>query len=352
MNSDQLLNSLKSVNYPGFSRDIVSFGLVNKASFESGKAVVKLELTSSDPQLPTLLKAQIEENLNKHPEISEKEVSVVVKKQANSSNEETNDSKIAGIKRIIAIASGKGGVGKSTLTANLGCALSRLGEDFSEPLKIGLMDCDVYGPSIPLLMGSNEKPQLLGENLLAPNESFGIKLMSMGLLIDEDSPVVWRGPMVMKTIQQFAAYVEWGELDYLLIDLPPGTGDAQLSLAQTLPLDGAVIVTTPQKAAVDVARRGARMFEKVNVPILGVVENMSYIENPDDGGKIFLFGNGGGKQTAEDLETQLLGMVPLNQEVREGGDHGIPVIISNPECNSSVAIAEIASKLMDAFEGN
>ena len=201
-------------------------------------------------------------------------------------------------------------------------------------------------------MGSNEKPQLLGENLLAPNESFGIKLMSMGLLIDEDSPVVWRGPMVMKTIQQFAANVEWGELDYLLIDLPPGTGDAQLSLAQTLPLDGAVIVTTPQKAAVDVARRGARMFEKVNVPILGVVENMSYIENPDDGGKIFLFGNGGGKQTAEDLETQFLGMVPLNQEVREGGDYGIPVIISNPECNSSVAIAEIASKLMDAFEGN
>ena len=158
--------------------------------------------------------------------------------------------------------------------------------------------------------------------------------------------------MVMKTIQQFAANVEWGELDYLLIDLPPGTGDAQLSLAQTLPLDGAVIVTTPQKAAVDVARRGARMFEKVNVPILGVVENMSYIENPDDGGKIFLFGNGGGKQTAEDLKTQFLGMVPLNQEVREGGDYGIPVIISNPECNSSVAIAEIASKLMDAFEGN
>ena len=150
------------------------------------------------------------------------------------------------------------------------------------------MDCDVYGPSLPLLMGSNERPQLLGENLLAPNESFGIKLMSMGLLIDEDSPVVWRGPMVMKTIQQFAANVEWGELDYLLIDLPPGTGDAQLSLAQTLPLDGAIIVTTPQKAAVDVARRGARMFEKVNVPILGVIENMSYLENPLNGNKDFL----------------------------------------------------------------
>ena len=352
MNSALLLDSLKSVNYPGFSRDIVSFGLVNEAIYKEGKAIVKIELTSSDPQLPTLLKTQIEDNLNQHSEISEKEISVVVKKQTSSSGEETNDSKIAGIKRIIAIASGKGGVGKSTLTANLGCALSRLGEDLPEPLKVGLMDCDVYGPSIPLLMGSNVRPHLLGENLLAPNESFGIKLMSMGLLIDDDSPVVWRGPMVMKTIQQFASNVEWGELDYLLIDLPPGTGDAQLSLAQTLPLDGAVIVTTPQKAAFDVARRGARMFEKVNVPILGVVENMSYLENPEDGGKNFLFGKGGGEQVARDLETQFLGMVPLNKEVREGGDHGIPVVISNPECNSSAALIEIASKLMDALKIN
>jgi len=352
MNSAQLLDSLKSVNYPGFSRDIVSFGLVNEAIYKEGKAIVKIELTSSDPQLPTLLKTQIEANLNQHSEISEKEISVIVKKQTSSSSEETNDSKIAGIKRIIAIASGKGGVGKSTLTANLGCALSRLGENLPEPLKVGLMDCDVYGPSIPLLMGSNVRPQLLGENLLAPNESFGIKLMSMGLLIDDDSPVVWRGPMVMKTIQQFASNVEWGELDYLLIDLPPGTGDAQLSLAQTLPLDGSVIVTTPQKAAVDVARRGARMFEKVNVPILGVVENMSYLENPEDGGKNFLFGKGGGEQVARDLETQFLGMVPLNKEVREGGDHGIPVVISNPECNSSASLIEIASKLMDALKVN
>ena len=352
MNSSKLLDSLKSVNYPGFSRDIVSFGLVNEATFESGKAIVKIELTSADPQLPPLLKKQIEENLNRHSEISEKEISVIVKKQASSSSEETNDSRISGIKRIIAIASGKGGVGKSTLTANLGCALARLGEDLPEPLKVGLMDCDVYGPSIPLLMGSNVRPQLLGENLLAPNESFGIKLMSMGLLIDEDSPVVWRGPMVMKTIQQFAANVEWGELDYLLIDLPPGTGDAQLSIVQTLPLDGAIIVTTPQKAAVDVARRGARMFEKVNVPILGVVENMSYLENPANGNKEFLFGMGGGQQTADDLHTELLGMVPLNQEVREGGDHGIPVVISNSECNSSVSVFGIASKILETFREN
>ena len=209
------------------------------------------------------------------------------------------------------------------------------------------MDCDVYGPSVPLLLGSTDRPKLIGENILAPNESFGIKLMSMGLLIDEESPVVWRGPMVMKTIQQFASNVEWGELDYLLIDLPPGTGDAQLSLAQTLPLNGAVIVTTPQKAAVDVARRGARMFEKVNVPILGVVENMSYLENPENGEKNFIFGQGGGDKTAQDLDTKLLGQVPLDQNVREGGDHGIPVVISHSECRASLAFKEIASKLME-----
>ena len=159
-----------------------------------------------------------------------------------------------------------------------------------QSLKIGLMDCDLYGPSVPLLIGTSDRPELVGENTLAPVESYGVKTISMGLLIDEESPVVWRGPMIMKTIQQFAHNVVWGELDFLLIDLPPGTGDAQLSLAQILPLDGALVVTTPQKAAVDVARRGARMFEKVNVPILGVVENMSYLLDEESGNKNHLFG--------------------------------------------------------------
>ena len=167
----------------------------------------------------------------------------------------------------------------------------------------------------------------------------------MGLLIDEESPVVWRGPMIMKTIQQFADNVRWGELDYLLIDLPPGTGDAQLSLTQVLPLDGAVIVTTPQKAAVDVARRGARMFEKVNIPLLGVVENMSYLLDPESGKKSYLFGQGGGSTTAQQLKTVFLGEVPLDQEVREGGDHGTPVVVVNPENPSSESITEIARKL-------
>ena len=347
MNSEKLLESLKKVNYPGFSRDIVSFGLVNEAKFDNGIAHIKIELTSTDPKLPLHLKSQIEEVLGQNDEITETDIAIAVKKDAHLSSSDAGENRISDIDKIIAIASGKGGVGKSTLAVNLACALSRLGESLPQPLKVGLMDCDVYGPSVPLLLGSTDRPKLIGENILAPNESFGIKLMSMGLLIDEESPVVWRGPMVMKTIQQFANNVEWGELDYLLIDLPPGTGDAQLSLAQTLPLHGAVIVTTPQKAAVDVARRGARMFEKVNVPILGVVENMSYLENPENGEKSYIFGQGGGEKTSQDLDTRLLGKVPLDQNVRQGGDYGIPVVISHSECGASLAFKEIASKLME-----
>jgi len=209
------------------------------------------------------------------------------------------------------------------------------------------MDCDVYGPSVPLLIGASGQPQALGENLIAPVESYGVKVMSMGLLVDEETPVVWRGPMVMKTIQQFAGNVEWGELDILFIDLPPGTGDAQLSLAQTMPLDGVVIVTTPQKAAVDVARRGARMFEKVNVPILGVIENMSFLLNEETNEKSYLFGQGGGPTTAQALSTAFLGEIPIHEEIRMGGDHGVPITKSNPDHFASEAIRSVAKEIIE-----
>lgn len=350
MNNDSLLKILETVKYPGFSRDIVSFGLVREAFLENGLATVKIEVGGSDPSLPLHLKREIEITLNKEESISEVEVQVVVSKNSGNEAESSGDqgSTLARVKRIIAIASGKGGVGKSTVAANLACALSQLkkGDGTDETLSVGIMDCDLYGPSIPLLLGASEQPSALEDNLLAPVESFGIQVMSMGLLVDEETPVVWRGPMVMKTIQQFATNVEWGELDYLLIDLPPGTGDAQLSLAQILPLDGVIIVTTPQKAAVEVARRGARMFEKVNVPILGVVENMSYLLNESTGEKSFLFGKGGGPTTAQSLNTLFLGEIPLHEEVRQGGDHGIPTTIGNPENPSSVALVKIANDLL------
>ena len=349
MSNEAILNILKQVKYPGFSRDIVSFGLVQKAELHDKLAKVTLELSTADQTLPNAIKKEVEEALLANDTIEEAEVLVTVKSnqgtaagQAQQSNEN-----LSGVKRIIAIASGKGGVGKSTLTVNLASALARMKNEKDEPLKIGIMDCDLYGPSVPLLLGAADRPELVGDNILAPVESYDIKFISMGLLIDEESPVVWRGPMIMKTIQQFADNVRWGELDYLLIDLPPGTGDAQLSLAQVLPLDGAVIVTTPQKAAVDVARRGARMFEKVNVPLLGVVENMSYLLDPESGKKSYLFGQGGGSTTAHQLKTVFLGEVPLDQEVREGGDHGTPVVVVNPENPSSESITEIARKLTE-----
>jgi len=349
MSNEAILNILKRIKYPGFSRDIVSFGLVQKAELNGKLAKVTLEISTADQTLPNAIKKEVEEALLTDDTIEETEVLVTVKSNqvtATGQSQQSNEN-LSGVKRIIAIASGKGGVGKSTLTVNLASALARMKNEKDEPLKVGIMDCDLYGPSVPLLLGAADRPELVGDNILAPVESYDIRFISMGLLIDEESPVVWRGPMIMKTIQQFADNVRWGELDYLLIDLPPGTGDAQLSLAQVLPLDGAVIVTTPQKAAVDVARRGARMFEKVNVPLLGVVENMSYLLDPESGKKSYLFGQGGGSTTAHQLKTVFLGEVPLDQEVREGGDHGTPVVVVNPENPSSESISEIAKKLTE-----
>ena len=214
--------------------------------------------------------------------------------------------------------------------------------------RVGLLDCDIYGPSLPLMMGLQGRPEIEGEGAesrLLPMERHGVKVMSMGFLVDDDTPVVWRGPMIMKTIQQFVQNVKWGELDILIVDLPPGTGDAQLSLVQTLPLDGAVIVTTPQPAAANVARKGGLMFQKVNVPLLGVAENMSYFIDPA-GVKHTLFGEGGGIITAERLGTVMLGQVPLLPEIREGGDRGEPVVVSAPQGEAAKAFQSIAEALM------
>ena len=349
MSEDLILNLLKNVKYPGFSRDLVSFGLVQQAEMDGKTAKVVLELSTTDPTLPQTIKKDVETALLADDAIESAEVMIRVKKKKETAapTDGPGDENLSGVKRIIAIASGKGGVGKSTLAVNLACALARMKSTEGEFLKVGLMDCDLYGPSVPLLIGASGRPELVGDNILAPVESYGVKSISMGLLIDEESPVVWRGPMIMKTIQQFAHNVVWGDLDYLLIDLPPGTGDAQLSLAQILPLDGAVLITTPQKAAVDVARRGARMFEKVNVPILGVVENMSFLLDDESGKKTYLFAQGGGATTAQVLKCPFLGEIPIHEEVRLGGDHGTPVVVANEENPSSKEIYLIAGKITE-----
>ncbi len=289
----EIQNALKAVKYPGFSRDIVSFGLVKEISTANGAVSVSLQFTSANPEAARQIKEESERVLKALPGANHVHVEVrqPAAGQPAPANPFANQNRVAGVKRVVAIASGKGGVGKSTVSANLACALNLVGE------RVGLLDCDIYGPSIPLMMGVHERPTISAQEQLVPPVGHGVKVMSIGLLLTDEQPVIWRGPMINKTIQQFLMAVEWGELDFLLVDLPPGTGDAQLSLCQTVPLDGGVIVTTPQEASLGVVRKGIAMFNKVNVPILGIVENMSYFTAPN-GDRVEIFGHGGGQAEA------------------------------------------------------
>lgn len=338
-----ILTVLKTVKYPGYSRDIVSFGLVKEIQVDGDAVGVLIELTTPNPevgeQIADAARLALRDQL---PELKDAHVQVRVPPGpapgAPAPGGALPRSKIPGIGRILAVASGKGGVGKSTCAVNLACALRHLGS------RVGLMDADIYGPSIPLMMGVQDRPTVNDSEQLIPLLAHGVKLMSMGFLIPDDQPVIWRGPMIQKTIQQFVHQVEWGGLDFLLVDLPPGTGDAQLSLCQTVPLDGGVIVTTPQAASIGVVRKGIAMFEKVNVPILGIIENMSCFTAPD-GSRIEIFGHGGGRDEAVRKGLPFLGEIPLVMSVREGGDRGIPTVVSDPTGPAGSAFLEIARQL-------
>jgi len=343
---DSIREALKAVKYPGYSRDINSFGLVKDVAVDQGAVSVSIQLTSSNPEAAQQIKTDCEAVLQSLSGVDR--VFVEVKQgaaptqAAHTQNPFAGQNRVPGINRIIAVASGKGGVGKSTVSVNLACALSHLGA------KVGLLDCDIYGPSIPLMMGTKERPTVSEENKLTPPVSHGVKLMSMGFLLEDDQPVIWRGPMIQKTIQQFIHSVDWGELDYLLVDLPPGTGDAQLSLCQTVPLDGGVIITTPQEASLGVVRKGIAMFAKVNVPILGIVENMSYYVTPT-GDRVEIFGHGGGKSEAERQGITFLGEVPIFTEIRAGGDAGEPVTAVVPDSAPGQAFISVGEAVQKAL---
>jgi len=344
ISAEQIRDALKGVKYPGFNRDIVSFGLVKDVRVRGNDVEVHIALATADPKIPEAIHQAAMAALRGLPGVSSAEVKIEVQAPPSAPAAASGPARIDGVRHIIAIASGKGGVGKSTVATNLAVALQRSGA------RVGLCDCDLYGPSIALMFGSSERPTADDENRIIPVERYGVKLMSMGFLLDDDSPAVLRGPMVTRYTQQFLRQVAWGDLDYLLLDLPPGTGDIQLTIVQTVALSGTIIVTTPQEVALLDARKASRMFAKTNVPVLGIVENMSYFQCPSDGVQYDLFGRGGGSREAQRLGVPLLGEIPIEIALREGGDLGRPATEFAPDTVSGMAFAQIAQLVRKTVE--
>jgi ATP-binding protein involved in chromosome partitioning len=340
ISEEQAINALKSVKYPGFSRDIVSFGLVKSVNIDNGEVKVQLALATNDPNVPATIKNDAEKVLRGIAGVQSAKVLIDIHAPpAGAGTAGVGTTRIPGIKHAFAVASGKGGVGKSTVAANLALALEQT------KARVGLCDCDIYGPSISLMFGTRERPMATEENKIVPIEQYGLRLMSMGFLLDDTSPAILRGPMVTRYTQQFLRQVEWGDLDYLVLDLPPGTGDIQLTIVQTVALSGAIIVTTPQEVALIDARKAATMFDKVNVPVLGLIENMSYFVSPSDGKRYDIFGSGGGAREAKRLRVPLLGQIPIDIGTREAGDRGMPIVGEDRQSPVTAEFKRIAENL-------
>lgn len=345
LNRERIIKVLKGVNYPGFNRDIISFGLVKDIVVEGSKVTLSIVLPKPDQKLQSAIEEEVRKAIFGIPGVEDLSMKIGSRPQKQiTADADSEKSKLPDIKYYIAVASGKGGVGKSTIATNLSLAISKKRQ------KVGLMDADIWGPSAPLMMGISEKPRATADDKIVPIEKFGLKVMSIGFLVNEEDAVIWRGPMVHGAIKQFIEDVEWSGTDYLVIDLPPGTGDAQLSLAQTAPISGGVIVTTPQDVALVDVRRGILMFNKLNIPILGIVENMSYLDMPDVDGKVDIFGRGGGRRMAEKFEVPFLGEIPIDPRIRIGGDNGTPIVESDPQSAAGKAFFEIADRILESIE--
>ena len=345
MTEEAVLTALRTVQDPDAGKDIVSLGLVQGMTIQGGHVSFTLQFTTQ----PALVKAQMHSQARKVvaglPGVSDVQVAMGSQAQAAgraapAAAEAPREELIPEVKRTIAVSSGKGGVGKSTVAVNLALALHETGA------RVGLVDVDVYGPDIPLMMGARGKPGMF-ENRIIPVESYGIKLISIGFFVAPGEAIVWRGPMIHSAVQQFLRDVLWGELDYLIFDMPPGTGDAQLSLSQVIPLGGVVMVTTPQDVALLDVRKALAMFKKLNVPILGVVENMSDFACPHCGERTPIFGEGGGNKIAAEMGVPLLAQIPIDPETRKGGDEGQPILIRKPDSAQAAVFRKLAVSVAD-----
>jgi ATP-binding protein involved in chromosome partitioning len=364
MTKERVLDALKRVKAPGAAADIVAQGLVSEVVIHKGKVYFAIQVDPARAGELEAVRQAAESAVRELPGVDAVAVTLTADRAPGAGNGKGNgppqgspltrpgaarDARhrgggVPGVANIIAVASGKGGVGKSTTAVNLALALKESG------LKIGILDADVYGPSMPRLLGLKGEPQQIGADKLAPMEAYGLKVMSMGFLVDEETPMIWRGPMVMSALSQMLKDVAWGELDVLVVDMPPGTGDAQLTMAQQVPLAGAVIVSTPQDLALIDARKGLNMFRKVNVPVLGLVENMSTFVCPHCGQPSNIFGHGGARAEAKRLGVPFLGEVPLTLAIRETSDEGRPVVATDPTSPAAEAYREIAARALAELE--
>ena len=331
---EQVIDALRPVQDPEIGRSLVDLGMIKDVAIEGGRVHVHVELTTPACPLRGRIETDVRQALTALPGVSEVAVQFSSRVRAAGSGMPDRQP-LPGVKNTIAVASGKGGVGKSTVAVNLAIALAQDGAS------VGLLDADVYGPSIPIMMGVSHRPTMQ-DGKIVPLEAFGVKVMSVGFILDPEKALIWRGPLVSQLISQFLSDVDWGELDYLVVDLPPGTGDAQLTLVQRIPLSGAVIVTTPQDVALADAVKGLAMFREVKTTILGIIENMSYFICPHCGERSEIFGFGGGERTATRHGVPLLGQIPLEGSIRQGGDIGFPIVVSDPDSAPAVAFRDAA----------
>jgi ATP-binding protein involved in chromosome partitioning len=333
---EQVLGALSAVRDPDLHKDIVSLGFVKDVKIAGGDVDFTIELTTPACPVRDQMKAEAEERVRALPGVSSARATMTADVRARGG---FGRQAVPGIRNIIAVGAGKGGVGKSTTAVNLALALQKKGA------RVGLLDGDVYGPNTPQMLGIDRGPEVVGEKTMAPPEAYGIKVISMGMLVPPDQPIIWRGPMLHGAVQQFMRDVAWGELDYLIVDLPPGTGDVSLSMAQSVPVAGAVVVTTPQGVSVSDVRKAVAMFRQLNIPVLGVVENMSYFVCGHCQERTEIFGHGGGAKMAEDLGIPMLGEVPIDTRVRSGGDEGRPIVVAAPDSPAAQAFIDVAGRV-------